>query len=566
MTTEDSQEWTKTETLCLIKVLGEPYVKNRGENSNEIFIEAASKLYEHGFQRTYIQCKNKWKDLIKQYKEFKKDDTKTEPLFFIELDRILCKLPQFSPNYRQWTEPETLSLINIIKDGHYVREIQNEANDSAFEQISKQLENSGYKIRQKNETKLRWQQLKTFYKSYIRGEVLHFKYFDIMDKLLDWNSNNIDSDEDCPENIAYDSEDFEVRLKQVRKKSNNWSHKETNTLLSVIKDFNYPKIKRSQKNEMFDKASMLLRSEGYKRSNEQCRLKFKHLKAKYFRAQKKQKEFNINPELYCPYFYQLHEIMSHHVEKNDIEIFDDENYEIEYLDYENELVDTLYIGESNESNNIEYTRSIWTPIETKCFLTILKEKNIKRFNKKSFFDEVSNELSNLGYQKSPHVCAVKWKNLQKQFIVFGGQETTKNHQNQKINEDSEIYQFYNEIHEIIKNFTYSEDEISVLQNGVVIVDSEENSNETASREIDFESTSDLKRYNNEFIDDVLPNTKRMKLYEISEDRLVCNYKMDDIQHYCMSLADTIKRLPSVKQAKLKIEIQKLLYKAEFEDF
>lgn len=40
--------------------------------------------------------------------------------------------------------------------------------------------------------------------------------------------------------------------------------------------------------------------------------------------------------------------------------------------------------------------------------------------------------------------------------------------------------------------------------------------------------------------------------------------MDCVDHFCISLAENIKKLDNRKQAKLKVEIMQLMYKAEFD--
>lgn len=612
--------WQKSDTIRLIKLIGDFKSSNINDkiNNNEMFMQVANKLFDFGVSRTYIQCKNKWNELIESYKIYKKSPEGEAPIYFNEIDKITHKDTNETESNNKygptWSQYETSFLVKVMKAGGFITKLKNEEPLQVYEQIAQYMQRVGPISRNKEDIQQRWKNLKQSYIKYIKGELLHFKYFEIMDDLLDWEPHSIAFEEDqFKDGHEYGDEnyenpdDFNTRNAPSVKRALNWTHKETELLLDVVQKYNMKQMKRDDIATIFDDASIQLRLQGYKRSSEQCRVKFKHLKVKYFGSLRRVVGGEDHPERYFSHFDRMREIMQNAGPENfpdtDNEnsdfAHDDEHYEVEYLedveDPEPEITQ-VYLKEQNHAKLLATSRhnrkgrAIWSQTETQYLLSLLKVRNVKRYCRRPMFEEIALEMCKAGYKRSAQMCMIKWKNLRNSLY-----SCIRN----MVEGKEELCPFYEEICEIVQ------------KNGNVDVSliSEQDHHEYDESDCQFETEDSIdhkfdqieesptcstdkseidpekkRHFQHQHHGDVKneakltdkPPSKKFKTSEtntdnLSEDsaedssRFICNYKMDDVEHYCISLASTFKRIPKRKQAKLKIEIQKLLYAAEFDD-
>ena len=100
--------WKKQETLKLIEIWGEDYIQTQLEGchrNKEVYQHIARKMGEEGFERTFVQCRDKVKKLKKEYRMIKDTLKETgqgrnkevEWPYFELMDRILGHKPTTVP-------------------------------------------------------------------------------------------------------------------------------------------------------------------------------------------------------------------------------------------------------------------------------------------------------------------------------------------------------------------------------------------------------------------------------------------------------------------------------------
>ncbi|XP_078616210.1 uncharacterized protein LOC144884632 [Branchiostoma floridae x Branchiostoma japonicum] len=98
-------KWTNEETKLLLSIWGQEETQRKlGQvhKNKDCFEDIAKGMADHGFEKTYEQCRNKMKNLTAQYRKHK-DQQRTsgvgrkDMLFFPELDAILADHPSTRP-------------------------------------------------------------------------------------------------------------------------------------------------------------------------------------------------------------------------------------------------------------------------------------------------------------------------------------------------------------------------------------------------------------------------------------------------------------------------------------
>lgn len=598
-------EWKKSEIQQLIYLINEFKTSCGSEkiNSNELYMHVACKLLEKGYSRTFLQCKYKWKELINSYKEYLQTKTEDPPPFYNEIDQVLNdSLGPVSRNEEstfgaQWSKYETNVLIKVMRVGNFVDKLKTDEPLTVYEKIAKYLHKFGPIQRNKEEIQQRWKNLKLSYIKYIKGDLLYFTYFDIMDDLLDWEPNSIAFEEDqfkdghdYGDESYSNPEDYNGKTVSSTKRSMNWNQKEIKLLLDVIEKYNIKKLKREDISSVFDEASIQLRSLGYKRSSDQCKLKFKQLKVMYFGTLRRAVDGEENPEQCFEFFDRLQNIMQNSDAFSDTDNDNAEHYEIEYLedhDEDDKLPENfpeMYMKDvSTSSSNTRHlkkkSRTIWSRGETRCLLNLLKGHDMSGYWRRPMFELIAIKMCKAGYYRSAHMCMIKWKNLRNSLYSCVRNMADGNEQ---------LCPFYSEISEIVQKnhitlmtgqnrtadeeLEFEDDSAEEVNNQIALGLEEqyEQPSEIETLKRKASHVEDSKNEENE------PSVKKFKNTETNTDEInknceidpskyVCNYKMDDTEHYCLSLATSFKRLSQKKQAALKIKIQKLLYEAEFDE-
>lgn len=655
-------EWKESEIQQLILLIDEFKTSCGSEkiNSNELYMNVACKLLEKGFSKTFLQCKYKWKELISSYKEYKQSKTENLPQFYKEIDQVLNDISVTASTNKEntfgppWSKYETNVLIKVMRVGDFVDKLKTDEPVSVYDKIAKYLQKFGPIQRSKEEIQQRWKNLKLSYIKYIKGEFLYFAYYDIMDDLLDWEPNTIAFEEDqfkdghdYGDESYFNPEDYDGKTVSSNKRSMNWSHKEIKHLLDVIEKYNIKKLKREDVSSVFDQASIQLRSLGCKRSSDQCRIKFKQLKVLYFGTLRRAVDGEENPEQSFEFFDRMQDIMQNSNAFSDTDNDNAEHYEVEYLEEHDETENspeqcmkdvsnsTSNIITSNTRRSKRKSRTIWSRVETRCLLNLLKRRDMTGYWRRPMFESISIQMYKAGYPRSAHMCMIKWKNLRNSLYSCVRNMTGGN---------TQLCPFYHDINEIVQKNHISlsriadegeefEDDSAEEGTCEIAVELEEQCEpslipETSKRK--YLSVEDSRNEESEPSEEqceqylvpeklkrkslhvensrneesepleeqceqsLVPETLKrksscvedseneeseqlIKKFKNSETNLnkdctigtnkyTCNYKMDDAEHYCLSLATSFKRLSQKKQAALKIKFQKLLYEAEFDEY
>lgn len=104
-TTTSGSRWLEDETKTLILVWGEDNVQSQLDGAvrnKTIYGKIAKEMKDHGYTRDWVQCRNKIKNLKKEYRIVKDNNDETGRArktckFFDELDEILGHRPASTP-------------------------------------------------------------------------------------------------------------------------------------------------------------------------------------------------------------------------------------------------------------------------------------------------------------------------------------------------------------------------------------------------------------------------------------------------------------------------------------
>ncbi|KAF2884251.1 hypothetical protein ILUMI_21943 [Ignelater luminosus] len=522
----------------------------------------------------------------------------------------------------EWSTDETSCLLKLIAEYEYLPQIKSQ-NDQVYTKLSKLMTISGHK-KTNDEIKYYWKLLQQKYNDHKAGKLKQFDYYDQMSGLLDFNSSPhsepeiiIIKGEELEGNILhsdlendYNNQEYEHKNgRSIRR--NNWTHKETECVVQVLEKYGMPS--RTNLRKFCYVIVDYLKQHGFTRSEEQAQVKIKHLRALYnqvIRKTLKEEEF--------PFFKRIEALMQSHQTQKVKENDETQNYialdEQSKSDGEDN-VNAEFSEQITEEEDPGYKkgRQIWTNKEIKVLLKFIEENGIvtgKQLRK--VCNKAVDYLASYSYYRSPTQILIRWKNTkalywatfrkkskvpERECSFFyrlhgilnpdDGTYEIKNFEDVTADDDEEanFYQnsnnnvtmenntdisafHFNKISHNQSNYTFKRDSFLTLQNN-------SNSNDNF---ISLQNISSGKRFQISDMDPlenggsgkVTPSSPKRSRTESTEQPTLhvgsCSFcsSLDPIDHYCISLAHSIKKLDARKQAKLKIEIQQLMYKAEFD--
>ncbi|KAK5648554.1 hypothetical protein RI129_003446 [Pyrocoelia pectoralis] len=444
-----------------------------------------------------------------------KDDKKnTELIRLLQSDRKSESNLLFVTNCgnSEWTLEETNCLLNLISDSDTFPQLKLESD--IYAKLSKLMTINGY-VKSQLSIKSICNVLKQKYKAADLSEVaLKFS----KPKMV----------------IVNEEESKTVNYKNTKaSKRNIWSHKETECVINVLEKYGMPNRTNLRKFCLLTVDH--LKESGFSRNEEQAHIKIKHLKALYnqvIRKTLKEEEF--------PFFSRFKSII--HAQGRVMKLMESEDgciTEEEHPKYDME------VGLSSEFNEDDIStkkaRQIWTNKEIRVLLKFIEENNIITGKQlRRMISKAIKHFADYGFCRSPTQILIRWKNTK---AVYWSTFRKK-----LLHPEMECTFFY-QLHGILNrdDYTYK-----------TKLDGEDNLTHTGEESITLYSEI----IDNEDSATVIPSSpKRSRTGEIS--CASCGL-LDSIDHYCVSLAHSMKRLDARKQAKLKIEIQQLMYKAEFD--
>ncbi|XP_073678306.1 uncharacterized protein [Garra rufa] len=129
------------------------------------------------------------------------------------------------------------------------------------------------------------------------------------------------------------------------KRAHFWTERETNIMLTILEEMDIMKCLDGRKNrngEIFKRVAERMGEEGYMRSTEQVRTRWKVLKTTYYRAKKQNNTSGSNPSSF-QYFKTMHDILGHrpmsNISENGVDIgFDRDEDAAEHSNAMNESI------------------------------------------------------------------------------------------------------------------------------------------------------------------------------------------------------------------------------------
>ena len=130
--------WLDDETKTLISVWGEENVQQQLDGAvrnKTVYEQVAKKMNNYGYKRDWVQCRNKIKNLKKEYRTVKDHNNETGRgrktcKFFEELDEILGHRPASTPHMLLDTgrerQPESQHNDGESEDHHAAPEVVTE--------------------------------------------------------------------------------------------------------------------------------------------------------------------------------------------------------------------------------------------------------------------------------------------------------------------------------------------------------------------------------------------------------------------------------------------------------
>ncbi|KAK4884457.1 hypothetical protein RN001_000728 [Aquatica leii] len=511
-------------------------------------------------------------------------------------------------NTCEWTTEETNFLLKVLTEYEYFSQIRSN-DEHIYGKLSKIMDSNGYK-KSSADIKKYWIELEQ--------NLLHCKSDEFLNKsgnhnneLLDTETNMVIIKGEEFDNSALESqeslhsfyEEFEQKTgKCIRK--NNWTYKETECVVEVLEKYGMPN--RSNLRKFCCVVVEHLKQNGFLRSDEQAQIKMKHLRGLYnqvIRKTLKEDDF--------PFFSRIKEVMQTNVSSNKLS----ENEDTRNFIAVEELSKSTKLDDSNvdiheEDNNTKRGRQIWTNKEVQVLLRFIEENNIvtgKQLRK--ICAKAVDHLASYGYIRSPTQILIRWKNTKAVYwatfrkkLLHPERECTFFYQLHNIlnpedkSYESRILDVGEDDDLATRNFEITTVDATKISEGIHFplnktcnnqpdnyqednFTSHQNSSNSSDNFVNVHNSVTPKRLTNaeELADplqntssiDVIPSSPKRSRTEPTRPSLLsssctsCNI-LDSVDHYCISLAHSIKRLDSRKQAKLKIEIQQLMYKAEFD--
>ncbi|KAF5275228.1 hypothetical protein FQR65_LT04262 [Abscondita terminalis] len=496
-------------------------------------------------------------------------------------------------NACEWTTDETNFLLKILTEYDF-SDIKSD-DDVIFSKLTKIMATNGYK---KTESDIRnyWIDLKQKL-SHCKSEKFIYKNGDSDNELIgsqtdmviikgEYDNNMLESQESV--HNFYD--DVERKIHNGNRK-NNWNYKETECVVEILEKYGMPNRNNLRKFCLI--VVDHLKQNGFLRSEEQAQIKMKHLRGLYNRVIRK----SLKEEEF-PFFSRIREVMQTIVSNNKLNDPEDTFIHIDELSKSCDLEDYTNADAQEDDPNAKRGRQIWTNKEVQVLLRFIEDNNIvtgKQLRK--MCNKAVEYLANYGYVRSPTQILIRWKNTKAVYWA-----TFRKKLLHPERECSFFYQLHNILNPEDKSYETrildigEDDDITsrnfdisagatkltdfrlnsdnIKEDHVISI---QNSSNSSDNFVNVQNPVTSKRFPNIEIPaeplensnsvEVIPSSPKRSRTEISQlsskSCTSCNI-LDPVDHYCISLAHSIKRLDARKQAKLKIEIQQLMYKAEFD--
>lgn len=486
----------------------------------------------------------------------------------------------------EWTSEERKCLLQLIDEQGYVSQLLETNDDELYEKLSKLMTLTGYN-RLENDIKSEWVNLLNKY-----NEGTEFECYEELHKILADRSGLseiiiIQGDTcDVLDNTDHDYEGFAVCSKN--KKTKKWNDKETFCLIEALECYGLPTRRALSKISRLVHKHMKV--QGFNRTLEQIQFRLKNLKSRYYRVQR-----NEMNEASFPFYRQIKHLFDEYKKTLNEE-------QLQKFLVVHEMNDNAQKASEDDGDDTEAVdaagvrplvrtgkRSLWSEEETQTLLQFMKKKRLVTGNVLTFqMSHLTSTVIQLFLCHIPIVCQSCCNCLTVLFhlfdcdisiVLFTGRQLLK-HSSEAVEfmvkhgynrTPAQMKTRYNNCRTRYWGTTNQSESDSpsfsqlqtVANEGNIRIFDVNNQETCDSNNVDNESYAFEKTMSSSAkLCDAATNTVARKPEEKSCD---CTCRdTDSIDYYCLSLAKDIRKFDIRKQAKLKIEMMQLMYKAEYD--
>ncbi|XP_077450309.1 uncharacterized protein LOC144069093 isoform X3 [Stigmatopora argus] len=444
--------WTEVETLALINTWGLEKMQQEMRGTNRIvhmFPIISTKMASQGFSRTAEQCQTRIKRLKTSFRQCYENNTKgleqVPCKFYNELARFLLKERRPTPPPHEtpdddscsvqdvvsvvglqddrkkvpWADKETIILLELWGES----QIQQNAkgfppNVHICSEISEKLSVHGF-TRTAEQCHTRIKRLKTSYwhcrdsMSSSGSEKVNFKFFDLMEQILDKRPSTSVASTTDPIEISEDSNGDSVT--ETEGDVGAWLDAETSALIDI---WGEEEVRRSltgffPNGHVYAEISGRLRDLGYSKTPEQCHEKVKALKSKFLQCHEDKRHGRRVDD---KFYEQLEQVMSAEALSPDEP---DEAREVV------SSADPLNVPWSERET--ETLVEIWAADDVQLSLkTCVRNGHV--------FVDIAERMTAAGFARSAEQCQARIKRLKK---------TYRRHCNSRRNGRSGVFRYFN---------------------------------------------------------------------------------------------------------------------------
>ncbi|XP_061816728.1 uncharacterized protein [Nerophis lumbriciformis] len=457
--------WTESETLALINTWGQEKIQQELKGSNRtmhMFPILSNKMAALGFSRTPEQCQTRLKRLKSNFRQCYESNMKgleqVPCKFYNQLARFLLKEhpatndtpaepdDNFSPSCTiqdvvslvslqddrkkvPWSDKETIILLELWGESQILQNTRGyPPNVHIFSEISEKLAVHGF-TRTADQCHTRIKRLKSSYWqcresiSSSSSDQVNFKFFDLMEQILDKRPSTSSATVTDPIEISEDSNGDSVMETEgeSRAAAAGWSDEETSVLIDIWGEAEVQRSLRGfvSNGHVYAEISGRMHDLGYSKTPEQCHQKVKLLKNNFIQCYEGEK---YGQRVEDKFYSQLQQVFGVDVVSLD--------------DYEEK--DEQDAGTDNLNTQ-------WNEQETEALLDIWAADDVQHSLKTSIrnghiYADIAERLAAVGYTRSAEQCQIRIKALKK---------TYKRHCNSRRDGRSGPFRYFNLIASVL---------------------------------------------------------------------------------------------------------------------
>ncbi|XP_061663913.1 uncharacterized protein zgc:113263 [Syngnathoides biaculeatus] len=456
--------WTEPETRALINTWGQEKMQQelRGTNRTmHMFPIISTQMAAQGFSRTPEQCQTRLKRLKSSFRQCYENNMKgleqVQCKFYNELARFLLKEHRSTPQLNEtstetddydspscsgqdvvsvvslqddrkkvpWADKETIILLELWGESQIQQSTKGfPPNVHIFSEISEKLSVHGF-TRTAEQCHTRIKRLKTNYwacrdsMSSSGTEKLNFKFFDLMEQILDKRPSTSAAVVTDPIEISEDSNGDSVTETEGEAAAavSSWSDEETSALIDIFgqEEVQRPLTGFVSNGHVYAEISGRLRDLGYAKTPEQCHEKVKTLKSNFLKCYEGKKcGRRVDDILQAKFYNQLEQVFG-----TDVVSLDD--------------------CDEQDAGTPDPLNAPWSEQETEALVEVWAADDVQHSLKTCVrnghvFADIAERLAAVGYVRTADQCQARIKRLKK---------TYRRHCNSRRNGRSGAFRYFN---------------------------------------------------------------------------------------------------------------------------